>query len=298
METLYDRINSNKRTSYLLFFSFIIIVSTLGYVLGYIFSYPIFGFAVALLFAVFMTLFSYYSGDSTILSISKARPATKKEFPHLVNTVEGLAIAAGIPTPKIYVIDEDSINAFATGRDPKHASISVTTGAVKKLNRTELEGVVGHEMSHIRNFDIRMMMLVAVLVGLTALISDLILRTLIYRGGGRDRDRGSANIILIAIRVVLAILSPIIAQLIKFAISRRREYLADADGALLTRYPKGLANALRKIKNDNDKIVDAANKATAHLFIENPLRQHKGWLIGLFDTHPPINERIKALESM
>ncbi|MFH1510467.1 MAG: M48 family metallopeptidase, partial [Candidatus Woesearchaeota archaeon] len=233
---------------------------------------------------------------STVLSISKAKPANKQEHAYLVNTVEGLAIAAGIPTPKAYVIQEESINAFATGRDPKHASIAVTTGALRKLKRAELEGVIAHEMSHIKNYDIRIMMLVAVLVGVTVLLSDMLLRTFIY-GGGR-RGKGGVTAIAIVVGLVLAALSPLIAQVIKFAISRKREYLADADGALLTRHPKGLADALKKIKNDNDQIVDAANKATAHLYIENPLRKHKGWSTGIFNTHPPIDIRIKALEAM
>jgi heat shock protein HtpX len=298
MQTVYDRISANKRNSYLLVAFFIIIVSGLGYFLGLLFDAPIFGFALALIIATGMTMFTFYEGDSAVLSLSNARPATKKEFPFLVNTVEGLAIAAGVPMPKVYVIEENSINAFSTGRDPKHGSITVTTGALKKLNRTELEGVVGHEMSHIKNYDIRLMMIVVVLVGVTALLSDILLRSFIYGRGSRDREGGNAGAILIIVGLVLAILSPIIAQIIKLAVSRKREFLADADGALLTRYPTGLANALKKIKNDDDKIVDAANKATAHLFIENPLRQHESWMNNLFDTHPPIDERIKALNSM
>jgi heat shock protein HtpX len=299
METVYERISANKRSTYLLVSMFVILISALGLVLGYFFNAPVFGFAIALIISLAMALFSFYEGDSAVLSLSKARPATKKEFPFLINTVEGLAIAAGVPAPKAYVIDENSINAFATGRDPKHASITVTTGALKKLKRDELEGVVGHEMSHIKNYDIRLMMLVVILVAVTALLSDLVLRTFIYGRGDRNREKGGyIAIALILVGIILAVLSPLIAQVVKFAVSRKREFLADADGALLTRHPKGLANALKKIKNDDDKIVDAANKATAHLFIENPLRQHKGWVNSMFETHPPIDKRIKALEAM
>jgi heat shock protein HtpX len=294
---VYDEIASNKRRSYLLIFFFILVVAFLGYLIGLYYGFPYGGLIFATIIAVIMFLIQYYSGDSLILSMSKARPATRQEFPYYINTVEGLAIAAGVPMPKPYVIDEGSINAFATGRDPQHASITVTTGALKKLNREELEGVVGHEMCHIKNYDIRLMLLIAVLVGITALLSDVLLRSFIYGKGNRDRG-GGVVLILIVVGVVFAILSPLIAQLIQLAISRKREYLADADGVLLTRYPMGLANALKKIKNDDDKLVDSANKATAHLYLENPLRQHKGWLNNMFDTHPPIDERIKRLEAM
>jgi heat shock protein HtpX len=299
METLYDRISANRRESILLVFFFVIIISALGYVIGYYFGFPWFGIAIALVVSIAMALFTFAEGDAAVLSLSNARPAEKSEFPHLINTVEGLSIAAGIPMPKVYVIEENSINAFATGRNPEHASIAVTTGALKKLNRTELEGVIGHEMSHIKNYDIRLMMIVAVMVGVTALLSDMIFR--MFRAGSfrsRGKNGGAVLLAFLLIAIVLAILSPIIAQLIKFAVSRKREYLADADGALLTRYPKGLAGALKKIKNDDDKIVDAANKATAHLFIENPLRKEGGWLNSMFDTPPPIDQRIKALEAM
>jgi len=208
-------------------------------------------------------------------------------------------MAAGIPTPRMYMIQEESPNAFATGRDPKHASITVTSGLRKSLNRQELEGVIAHEMSHIKNFDIRYMMLVTVLAGVVVLLSDFILRSFLW-GGARSGDRkngGGVFLVLILLGVALAILSPIIAQIIKFAASRQREYLADADGALLTRNPQGLANALKKIRDAKDKVVDDANKATSHLFIENPLRG-LGGMNKLFSTHPDINVRIQKLESM
>ncbi|MEM4244837.1 MAG: M48 family metallopeptidase [Candidatus Nanoarchaeia archaeon] len=248
--------------------------------------------------SIIYMLISYYSGDKMILAVSRAKPVEKKDYPHLYNTVEGLSIAAGVPMPKIYVIDDTAINAFATGRDPKHASITVTKGAIQKLNRQELEGVVAHEMSHIKNFDIRLMMLTAVLIGVTVFLSDIILRSFIYGRRRDDREGGNITVIFILIGIVLAILAPLIAKLMQLAMSRKREYLADADGALLTRYPQGLADALKKIKNDKEPLVESANKATAHLYIANPLRNMKGMFNNLFSTHPPIDERIRRLEAM
>ena len=227
------------------------------------------------------------------MKISQARPATHQEDIFLDNTVEGLAIAAGIPKPKIYVIDDSAPNAFATGRDPEHAVICVTTGLMKKMNRVELEGVIAHEMSHVANYDIRFMMLVTVLVGTVALMSDIILRSFLWGGKGR---KGGGNIALVLIGLVMLILAPLIAALMKMALSRRREFLADANGALLTRYPEGLASALEKLKNDKEPL-EAANKATAHLYIINPLREHKSFLNNLFSTHPPIEERVKRLRA-
>jgi len=294
---IYEEIASNKRKSYLLFFLFFIIIVALGLVLGGYFNNIYFGAILAAMISIGYALISYYSGDKMILAVSRARQVEKKDYPHLYNTVEGVAIAAGIPMPKVYVIDDTAINAFATGRDPKHASITVTKGAVQKLNRQELEGVIGHEMSHVKNFDIRLMMLTAVLIGITVLLSDIILRSFIY--GRRDhKEGGGITMVFILLGFVLAILAPLIAKMIQLAISRKREYLADADGSLLTRYPKGLADALTKIKNDKDPLVESANKATAHLYISNPLRNLKGTFNNLFSTHPPIEERIKRLEAM
>ncbi len=297
---IYSEISSNKRNSYILLFVFIIIILILGYVFGLIFGNSYFGIIFAFIFSIMMILIGYYSGDKLILSMSKAREADKKEHAFLINTVEGLSIAAGIPMPKVYVMEEDSINAFATGRDPKHASITLTTGALKKLKRIELEGVIAHEMSHIKNFDIRLMMLVSILVGVIILLSDFIIRNFLWAPRQRH-SRGSGGIfylIIIVAGLLLAILSPIIAQVIRFSISRKREFLADSSGALLTRYPKGLADALKKIRDDKDKLVDSANKATAHLYLENPLRKIGGKINSLFNTHPDINERIKKLESI
>lgn len=303
-EDFYSQISANKWKSYFLFFLFSLFVIGFAYVIAQAFApgYTATVMVLAFIFAVTYGLISYYSGDKMVLAATKAKPVSKKEDPFLINTVEGLAIAAGIPMPKVYMINEDSINAFAAGRDPKHASITITSGARKKLSRQELEGVLAHEMSHIKNYDIRMMVLVAVLVGILVLMSDIMVRSFIWGGAsGRssgDRGGGNAQIIFIVIAVVLAILAPIIAQVIKLAISRKREYLADASAAKMTRYPRGLAGALKKIRDDTDKVVDTANKGVAHLFIENPLRKKKSWLNNMFSTHPPIEDRIRVLEAM
>src|SRR3990167_1709915 len=298
MAKLYDAISENKRNSVIIIIAFIIIALGLSYFLGFVFANAFIGLIFGIIFILIMILIGYYSGDSLILSMHHAKEVAKKDDPYLVNTVEGLALAAGIPTPKIYIINENSPNAFATGRDPKHASITVTTGLRETMNRQELEGVISHEMSHIKNFDIRYMMLVTILAGMIVLISDFILRSFLW-GGARSHDRksGGGGIYLILIGLAFAIFSPIIAQIIKFAASRQREYLADASGAMLTRNPQGLADALKKIRDAKDKVVDDANKATAHLFIENPLRG-LGGMNNLFSSHPDINERIKRLEGM
>jgi len=292
---MWEAVESNKRQSWLLFFLFVLIVSLMGYAFGYFYGIGYFGVIIAFTIAIAMAFGSFYYSDKIVLKISNARPATHQEDTFLDNTVEGLAIAAGIPKPKIYVIDDSAPNAFATGRDPEHAVICVTTGLMKKMKRVELEGVLAHEMSHIANFDIRFMMLVTVLVGTVALMSDFIFRSFIW-GRGRRKSAGNGNIVLILIGVGLLILAPVIATLMKLALSRKREYLADAQSALLTRYPEGLASALEKLKNDKTPLK-AANKATAHLYIINPLREHKSFLNNLFSTHPPLDERIKRLRS-
>jgi heat shock protein HtpX len=243
---------------------------------------------------------SYYYSDRIVLSMSQARPVTHEQEPRLWNAVEGLSIAAGLPMPKLYIIEDSAPNAFATGRDPQHAALAVTRGLLDKMNRVELEGVVAHEMSHIQNYDIRFMTLVAVLVGTIVLFADWVIRSL-WWGGGRRRSRrdggGGASAILLVIGLIFLILSPIIAQLMQLALSRRREYLADASGAMLTRYPEGLASALEKIAADPEPL-EVANKATAHLYIYNPLREHGGWLNSLFSTHPPIEDRVARLRAM
>ena len=297
MATLYENISSNKRKSIFLIIIFFIIIGLLGYSFGIYFGNPFIGLGFAIIFSTLMTLISFYSGDKMILKMSHAVEADRKKYPHLVNTVEGLAIASGIPPPKIYVIDDSAINAFATGRDPKHASVTVTTGAIQRLKRDELEGVIAHELAHIRNYDVRMMMFVVILVGVVALLSDMFLRSVFYgRRRSSGRGGGIIGLVIILLGLILAILAPLIAQLIKLSVSRKREFLADADGALLSRNPQGLANALKKIRSDKEPLVEAANKATAHLFIENPLRTFGGRMNSLFSTHPDINERIKKLE--
>jgi len=299
MRIMFNEVRNNKIKSVVLMLLFIILIGVLGAVIGIYYGSVSFGLIIAILISLAYSLLGLFSGDRIILSASGARPVTKKEFPHLYHTIEGLAIAANIPAPKAYVIDDSAMNAFATGRDPKHASITVTTGLLNKMSRQELEGVVAHEMSHIRNYDIRIMMLAAVLVGIVTLLSDFLLRTFLW-GGKHRESRGSSRIaaILILAGIVLAILNPIIGEMIRLAISRKREFMADANGALLTRYPPGLANALKKISKDPDPLVDKANKATAHLFISTPFRQKQSIVIKLFSTHPPIEERIKRLEAM
>ncbi|NQV08228.1 zinc metalloprotease HtpX [Candidatus Woesearchaeota archaeon] len=299
---MFDEIRNNKIKSWVLAFFFIILIGFLGGAIGYFYNNIYVGLSLAIIFGIIYSMIAFRSGDKMILSMSGAKPVTKKEYPHLYHTVEGLSVAAGLPAPKAYVIDDTALNAFATGRDPKNASITVTTGLMNKLNRQELEGVIAHEMSHVKNYDVRFMMLTAVLVGIITLLSDFLLRSFLW--GGRHRRSssssggGQAAIILIVVGLALAILSPLIGEAIKLAISRKREYMADANGAALTRYPPGLASALKKISKDPDPLVDKANKATAHLFISTPFRKKHGLMVRMFATHPPIHERIKRLEQM
>jgi heat shock protein HtpX len=296
---IYDAVAANRWRTALLIIVFTGILTALGYVVGEVFA-PGGGVAVvplALGFSGLSATASYFAGDKLVLAQSQARELAPGEEPQLRNIVETLSIGLGITPPRIYLIDDTAPNAFATGRDPKHASIVVTRGLLDKLDRTELEGVIAHELSHVVNRDIRVMLLVTVLVGTVALLSDWMLRSFAWGGGARrGRDRGGGGIILI-VAIVLAILTPIVATLIQLAVSRQREYLADASGALLTRYPPGLANALRKIAADTEAL-EVANKATASLYIANPLKDAPRALDGLFDTHPPIAERIRRLEAM
>jgi heat shock protein HtpX len=253
---------------------------------------------VAIGFSGLSAATSYFAGDKLVLAQSQARAIGPSEEPQLHNVVDTLAIGLGIDPPKLFLIDDTAPNAFATGRDPKHASIAVTRGLLDKLDRTELEGVIAHEMSHVVNRDIRVMLLVTVLVGTIALLSDWMLRSMWWGGGRRgDRDRGGGAGLIAIVAIVLAILTPVIATLIQLAVSRQREYLADASGALLTRYPPGLASALKKISADKEAL-EVANKATASLYITNPLKDAPRFMDGLFDTHPPITERVRRLESM
>ncbi|MBW2998656.1 M48 family metallopeptidase [Candidatus Woesearchaeota archaeon] len=298
MRIASNEVRNNKIKSYFLILFFVFLAAILGSIFGMIYGNLYFGIGITIIFAIFYTLIMYYSGSNMILAMSGAHPVTKREYPHLYHTVEGLAIAAGLPTPKAYVIKDSALNAFATGRNPENASITVTTGLMEKLNRQELEGVIAHEMSHIKNYDIRFMMLAAVLVGIVTLLSDFLLRSFLWGGMRGKRDNNQATMLLIVVGLVLAILTPLVGQMIKLSISRKREYMADALGAKLTRYPPGLANALKKISHDPDPLVDHANKATAHLFISTPFRKKSSFLAGLFSTHPPIQDRIKRLEEM
>jgi len=293
----YEQIANNRRLSYLLILVFILFIVAIGYVFGKYTGFGEYAMIPALALALLMSLGSYYYSDRIVLGMSGARQIlTKEEEPRLWNAAEGLCLAAGMPMPKLYVIDDSAPNAFATGRDPEHAALAATSGLMDKLEKTELEGVVAHELSHIRNYDIRFMMLVTVLVGTVVLLSDWMTRSLWY-GGRRRSSGGSLGAILLVIGLIFVILSPIIAQLMQLALSRRREFLADASGALLTRYPEGLAKALEKIAADKEPLKEA-NKATAHLYICNPLLDHGGRLNALFSTHPPIEERIERLRAM
>ncbi len=294
---MWEEEAANKRNSWLLFFVFFSVVFALAWLFGELSGLGSFGIGLAAFLAILMTVGSYYYSDKIILRMSQAKPVDPKENPYLYNIIEGLAIAAGIPKPRAYIIEDTAPNAFATGRDPKHAILVVTTGLLQKLNRTELEGVIAHEMSHIRNFDIRFMMFVAVMVGIIALMSDWILRGFFRGRHGGSRESGRGTAILLVVGIVFAILAPSFATLTKLAISRQREYLADASGALLTRYPAGLASALEKISKDKEPL-EAANKATAHLYIVNPFKDIGGMAAGLLSTHPPIEDRVKRLRGM
>ena len=299
--SIYQAQAQNRTRTVLLILGFALVVGVLAYVFGQLFL-PQGGLAmlpVALAFSGGSAFVSYFAGDKLVLAQSHARPVGTDEQLELRNVVETLGIGLGIPTPKLYLIDDSAPNAFATGRDPKHASVAVTTGLLDKLDRQELEGVIAHELSHVGNRDIRVMLLVTVMVGTIALLSDWLLRSMFW-GGGRsrdDRDRGNAGVLILILGLVLAILTPVIAGLIQMAVSRQREYLADASGALLTRYPQGLANALRKIAADREPL-EVANKATASLYFANPLKDRPIQFDRLFDTHPPIEERIRRLEAM
>ncbi|HEY4694927.1 MAG TPA: M48 family metallopeptidase [Candidatus Nanoarchaeia archaeon] len=269
--------------------------------LGYTESEAVGFTTIFLVIALIMNFASFYFSDSIILAISAARQIQKSDNPELFRLVENLCIAQGQPMPRIYIIDDTAPNAFATGRDPKHAAVAFTTGILQKLSRLELEGVVAHELSHIKNYDIRVMAVVTVLVGLIALVADMFFRMMWWGGGRRRDDRGGGGGILILIAVILALLSPLIAQLIRLAVSRRREFLADASGALLTRNPDSLATALVKISQDKEPL-EVANKGTAHLYFENPFKDKQkggvGWFAGLFNTHPSVEERVAALRAM
>ena len=301
--TFRDRIAVNRRNSLLLIAGFLGFVTVFGYVIGYAWlgdpSRALFGLVLAFIVGTVSGLATYYGGDRMVLAASRAKEITHEDAPVLFNVVEEMAIASGSPMPKVYRIEDSAPNAFATGRDPEHASVAVTSGLLEKLNRDELQGVIAHEMSHVGNYDIRYAMLVGILVGTTVLISDFFLRGLWF-GGGRGRQReggGQIQLIMIAVAIIFAILAPLFARLLQLSISRQREYLADATAVQLTRNPKGLADALQKISGDRE-VLEVANRATAHLYIANPIKKFEKRARGLFSTHPPIEERIQILRSL
>jgi len=298
MTSYYELVSANKVRSGVVIACFIAFITVATYLICYSLGFDLSAVGIALVLSGVLSFFSFYYSDQIILSISGAVPANKRDHFDFYTVAENLARPAGIPMPKLYVLNDSAMNAFATGRDPKHAIVCATTGLLERLNRTELEGVVAHEMSHIRNYDTRLMSIVTILVGLVTLLADILLRTNIRGKSNRD-DNGNIGAILMVAGLILALLSPIIAKLIQLAISRRREFLADATGASITKYPEGLASALGKLSGDKEPL-EAANKATAHLYIVNPLKNNKNtisWFAGLFNTHPPIAERIKALRS-
>lgn len=295
---MYADIASNKRRTWVLIVMMSAIVIGLSWLIGAMNQIDAgSSIIIGTMLATMYSLISYYGSSSIALSVSGAKPITKAQAPDLYNIVENLCIANGQKTPEIYIIDDASPNAFATGRDPEHASIAFTTGILAILDRKELEGVAAHELSHVKNYDIRVMTIVVVLVGLISLIADILIHVRIGRG---DNKAGNLGLILMIVGVVLAILSPLFAQIIQLAISRSREYLADASGALLTRYPEGLASALSKIEAHGVPMKNA-NHATAHLFLSNPFgakKETRSWFANLFSTHPPMNERIARLRNM
>lgn len=293
---MYKEIDSNKSKTALIMGLFLIFVIGFGYLLSWYFNNSLI-LIIAVIIALVQALTSYYYSDVISLAVAGAKEAPRKDFLELHRVVENLAITAGLPKPKIYVINDPSPNAFATGRDPNHASIAVTTGLLEMMDKNELSGVLAHELSHVGNYDIRLMTIVVVLVGAVTLASDFFLRYLWWGGGRRNRDSEGGNqiqLILFVLAIAFAILAPLFATLIQLAISRKREYLADASGALLTRYPEGLASALEKIADIEQPLIHA-NRATAHLYISDPFSKK---VSALFATHPPIEDRIKKLKAM
>lgn len=295
--TLYTTADRNRLNSFVLLTVFLVLAIVVAWVIGYAYDITwLLPFVVVI--SIIQSYVAYFYSDSVALAIAHAKPVTREENPTLHRLAENLAITAGLPKPQLYVIDDSAPNAFATGRDPAHASIAVTTGLLDKLEKPELEGVLAHELSHVGNYDIRFQSMVVVLVGVVTMISDFLLRHMWWGGRSSSSDEGGqAKAILMIVGIVLAILAPLVATLLQLAISRKREFLADSTGALLTRYPEGLASALRKISADTEPL-EVANKGTAHLYFANPLKNADGsqsWLQRMFSTHPPVEERIAAL---
>lgn len=302
MQNIYKSVAANKRKTFVVMFFFTAFVAFVIYVFGQAMDYGPSFIGLALIFAGLTTFISYWYSDKIILTLSSARPATKEEDFYFVSVAENLSLAARVPRPKLFVIDDSAMNAFATGRDPQHAIICCTSGILRRLDRTELEGVIAHEMSHIGNYDMLLMSIVSIMVGFITLLADWFMRISFWGGRKRNNDNegGQLQAIFAVVGIFLALLSPLIAQLIQLAISRRREYLADASAVKLTRQPLGLINALKKLSEDTEPL-EVANKATAHLYITNPLKNRHdgiGWFANLFSTHPPLTDRIKTLEMM
>ncbi|HEY8801056.1 MAG TPA: M48 family metallopeptidase [Candidatus Limnocylindrales bacterium] len=305
-ETFYDQIGANRRNSFLLSLLVVVLFGALGFAIGYAISGSasgaLFVMGIAILLGGLAAAGSYFAGDSIVLSISGAKEVDETSAPQLLNVVREMAIAANVPMPKVYIIDDTAPNAFATGRDPKHASVAITKGLLEKLDREELQGVIGHELSHVRNFDIRFALIVGVLVGSIALMVDFFLRFTFW-GGGRsrgDRDGGGSNAlqaIMFVVAIVLAILAPIAARFVQLAVNRQREYLADASSVQLTRNPYGLERALAKISEDQE-VLEVANRATQHMYFTNPIKKFEKRASGLFSTHPPTLDRINRLREL
>ena len=297
MPTLYTQADSNIRKTWILVTGFLVFTISLGYLFSYLLNSSLI-LVIAVVLSILMSFGGYWYSDKLVLSMVKAKPIKKSNYPEIYRIVENLSITAGLPLPKVYLIEEEQPNAFATGRDAKHAVIAVTRGLLEKLDRTELEGVIAHEFSHIGNKDMLLNTVIVVLAGVVALLSNFFLR-ITFWGGGRRDSRDSGGVLFLILGIAAAILAPIAASLIRLAISRKREFLADATGALLTRYPEGLARALEKISQDQTP-MKTANSATSHLYIQSPFKgkQAKSWFAKLFMTHPPIEERIRALRGM
>ena len=302
--SFYGQISANKRNSFLMAAFVVVVLGLLGFVIGYaVVGAPEGGIGatgLALAFGSISGVASYFGGDKLVLTVSGARPVNEQSAPQLLNIVREMAIAANIPMPAVYVIEDTAPNAFATGRDPGHASIAVTTGLLEKLDREELQGVIGHELSHVRNFDIRFALIVGVMVGAIAILADFFLRFTFWGGGRRSSSReggGGAQAIVFVIAIVLAILAPIISRLIQLAVNRQREYLADASAVELTRNPYGLERALAKISGDPE-VLEVANRGTQHMYFTNPIKKFEARASGLMSTHPPIIDRINRLRQL
>lgn len=300
--THYQLVASNKRKSWIVILGFLLFITVTLYVFGRVAGMNLSSAGVALIVAGFVSFISYWFSDQLILTLSSAKPASRKEFFDFYTVTENVAASQQLPFPRLYVITDSAPNAFATGRDPQHAVVCATTGLLSKLDRGELEGVIAHELSHIKNYDMRLMSLVAIMVGFLALAADWFLRFSFLGGSRKNRssDDNRIQMVFVIVGVLLALLSPLIAQLIQLAISRQREFLADASAVAMTKNPQGLITALQKISADKEPL-EAANKATAHMYFENPLKDHSdavGWFSNLFNTHPPVTERIKALQAI